>query len=169
MNLGVDVFMKATPSSILPSIGLRPGGERPDLETVIPTLYLAMYEAIAAHSQRGLNTVVDVGHHDSYSVSLDILPQCARCVRGLPVLFVGVHCPIDIIMKRRHETGWNTESSDGWSIPRPVQLWQSEVHRHYVYDLELDTSLLTPQECAEKIRQYLASGIAPTAFQRIEK
>jgi len=52
-----------TPEKYLPGIGLRPGGERPDLEPLIMTLYHAMYETIAAHSRLGLNVVVDVGHH----------------------------------------------------------------------------------------------------------
>lgn len=32
MNLGGDYFMKMTPEDYQPGIGLRPGGERPDLE-----------------------------------------------------------------------------------------------------------------------------------------
>lgn len=68
MNLGVDHFMAMTPSHLQPGIGLRPGGERPDLEPFLPVLYAALYESIAAHSRLGLNVVVDVGHHDDYSI-----------------------------------------------------------------------------------------------------
>lgn len=32
MNLGVDWFKQMTPNRYQPGIGLRPGGERPDLE-----------------------------------------------------------------------------------------------------------------------------------------
>jgi len=39
MNLGVDRFMQCTPARYLPGIGLRPGGERPDIEPFIPILY----------------------------------------------------------------------------------------------------------------------------------
>src|ERR671936_382415 len=67
MNLGVDRFMQATPKRYLPGIGLRPGGERPDLEPLISVLYAALYESIAAHSRLGITVVVDVGHHDPYS------------------------------------------------------------------------------------------------------
>src|ERR687897_3936601 len=45
MNLGVDGFMRMTPQRYRPGIGLRPGGERPDLEPTIITLYLAMYRS----------------------------------------------------------------------------------------------------------------------------
>ncbi len=51
MNLGVDGFMQMTPDRYRPGIGLRPGGERPDLEPLVVVLYRAMYEAIAAHSR----------------------------------------------------------------------------------------------------------------------
>src|SRR5436190_16381701 len=78
MNLGVDRFKQMTPERYQPGIGLRPGGERPDLEPVVVVLYRAMYEAIAALSRAGVNVVVDVGHHDGYSAPLGILPDCAR-------------------------------------------------------------------------------------------
>src|SRR5438132_7693776 len=104
MNLGVDHFMAMTPERYRPGIGLRPGGERPDLEPLVVVLYRAMYEAIAAHSRLGLNVVVDVGHHDGYSVPRGILPDCARRLSGLPVWFVGVRCPIEVVMERRRAT-----------------------------------------------------------------
>jgi chloramphenicol 3-O phosphotransferase len=36
MNLGVDHFMRMTPARYLPGIGLRPGGERQDIEPLVP-------------------------------------------------------------------------------------------------------------------------------------
>ena len=53
----------------------------------------------------------------------------------------------------------------GESVPVPVALWQTEVHRPGVYDLEVDTSLLSPRECADAIRARMADGPAPSAFQ----
>ena len=166
MNLGVDRYMQMIPARYQPGIGLRPGGERPDIEPLVPLLYRALYESIAAHSRLGLHVVVDVGHHDAYAVPRGILPDCARRLAGLPVLFVGVHCPIDIIMERRRATGWNVESSDS-PIPRPVRLWQREVHIPGIYDLNVDTSALSPEACAEVIRQHLAHCPVPSAFQRL--
>ena len=67
MNLGVDAFVRhITPRCYRSGIGLRPGGERPELEPLVPVFYAGMYESIAAHSRLGLNVVVDVGHHDAY-------------------------------------------------------------------------------------------------------
>lgn len=166
MNLGVDQWMQMTPARYRPGIGLRPGGERPDLEPLVATMYRALYDSIAAHSRLGLNVVVDVGHHDAYSAPRGILPACARRLSGLPALLVGVYCPIDRIMERRRATGWDAGPADD-PPPAPVQRWQAEVHRPGVYDLVLDTAALSPRGCAELIRQRLASGPAPAALRRL--
>ena len=167
MNLGVDGFMRMTPPRYLPGIGLRPGGERPDLEPLIVMLYAALYESIAAHSRLGINVVVDAGHHDGYSVPRRILPACARILLGLPVLFVGVLCPVAVIMERRRATGWNADWSPGDPLPPPVLRWQVAVHDPGIYDLTVDTSLLSPAQCAAVIRARLEQGPPPSAFERI--
>jgi chloramphenicol 3-O phosphotransferase len=166
MNMGVDRFMQMTPARYQPGIGLRPGGERPDLEPLILTLYCAMYESIAAHSRLGLNVVVDVGHHDAYAIPRGILPDCARRLSGLPALLVGVRCPIEVIMERRRATGWGAASEDG-SVPPPVLRWQREVHIPGIYDLEVDTSLVSPEECAALIQRRLEHGAPATAIDRL--
>jgi chloramphenicol 3-O-phosphotransferase len=104
MNLGVDHFKQMTPARFQPGIGLRPGGERPELEPLVVRLYRAMYEAIATHSRLGINVVVDAVHHDAYSVPRQILRTCARQLQGLPVLFVGVRCPVEVALERRRAT-----------------------------------------------------------------
>jgi chloramphenicol 3-O phosphotransferase len=166
MNIGVDRYMEMIPERFRPGIGLRPGGERPDLEPLIVAMYHALYESIAAHSRMGLNVVADLGHHDCYSVPRNILPGCAKRLNGLPALFVGVRCPIEIVMERRLAT-WGAGYAEDGSVPRPVALWQREVHVPGIYDMEVDTSQNTPEECAERIRQRLEAGPPPTALQRL--
>jgi chloramphenicol 3-O phosphotransferase len=174
INVGVDVAVRhMTPARYRPGIGLRPGGERPDLEPQIPPLYAALYDSIAAHSRQGLNVVADFGHHDSYATIGGILPDCARRLSGLPVLFVGVHCPIETILARRaipqagREGMYLTADGDG-GIPDAVLRWQTAVHDPGIYDLEVDTSVLSPEACADAIRSCLDQGIRPpTAFERL--
>jgi len=48
-----------------------------------------------------------------------------------------------------------------------VRLWQQAVHAPGIYDLEVDTSVLSPEECAGVIRQRLDDGPPPSAFQRL--
>ena len=100
INLGVDVARQSTSPRYRPGVGLRPGEQDHRAAPFAPVLYAALYESIAAHSRLGLNVVVDVGHHDA-----GVLADCARRLAGLPVLFVGVRRPIDVIMERRRAAG----------------------------------------------------------------
>jgi chloramphenicol 3-O phosphotransferase len=109
----------------------------------------------------------DVGHHDAYSMPRGILFGCARRLAGLPVLFVGVRCPLAVILERRRSTGYLATGSTDTEVPILVQRWQEAVHRPGMYDLEVDTSLLTPAACAERIRHHLATGLQPSVFQRL--
>jgi chloramphenicol 3-O phosphotransferase len=172
LNLGVDVFSQCvTPPRYRPGMGLRPGGPRPDIEALIPALYAAFYDSVAAHSRQGLNVVADVGHHDGYSTPLGTLPDAARRLRGLPALLVGVRCPVEEIMRRRdagqpgREGRYATSGPDG-DIPEPVLRWQEQVHRPGIYDLEIDTSAATPEAAAVMIRERLR-GSPPRAFSRL--
>jgi chloramphenicol 3-O phosphotransferase len=85
-------------------------------------------------------------------------------------LFVGIHCPLEIIMERRNAGAEGRHYATGPSDDPPpiVRLWSQAVHAPGVYDLELDTGTLTPQDCAQAIRRRLdAPDTAPSALQRL--
>ena len=165
INLGVDAQNAILPQSLRPGIGLRPGGERPDLEPAVVALYLALYQSIAAHARAGFDVVVDVGHHDVYSHPLGILPQCARLLAGLDVLFVGVHCPLNVIMARRNADPHGGLYAHGPGIPAPVQRWQDAVHMPGIYDLMVDTGTMTSDDCVTAIASALDHP--KTAFEHL--
>ncbi len=167
MNLGVDHVMRMTPPALRPGIGLRPGGERPDLEPLVVRLYHGLYEAVAAHSRLGVDVVVDAVHHDSYSAPRGILRTCARLLDGLPVLFVGVRCPVEVAMERRRATWGGIGYTRSGAVEDPVGLWHAAVHDPGIYDLEVDTSVLRPDECADLIASRLTDGPPPSAFERL--
>ncbi len=159
-----------TPEKYWPGIGLRPGGERPDLEPLVLDLYLALYDSIVAHSRRGLNVVAEFGHHDAYSRPRDIFRRCARRLEDLPVLLVGVHCPLEEIMRRRNAGANGSTYVTGTPadpVPEPVRHWEEAVHRPGIYDLEVDTSISSPEACAELIRQRLGERNPRSALMRL--
>ena len=157
MNLGVDVARQMTPPSLQPGIGLRPGEPEHPATAYQPLLYAALYDAVAAHSRLGLNVAVDVGHHDRA-----VLADCARRLEGLPALLIGVRCPLPVIMERRRAS--DMLPAEG---VEPVERWQREVHLPGIYDLELDTSVLSPAECAATIAARLNGDRPPAAFHQL--
>jgi chloramphenicol 3-O phosphotransferase len=166
LNLGVDVMMQALPEQYRPGIGLRPGGERPDLEPLVAQLYGALFETIAAHSRLGLDVVADLGLHDDYSRPLGILAEAARRLAGLPVLLVNVVAPLESIMDRRNADPRGGFYAAGPGVPAPVERWQRATDLGAACDLRLDTSLLSPAECAARIGEALARPPTPGALFR---
>jgi len=133
MNIGVDVARQMTPPAIQPGIGLRPG--EPDLPAApwVPVLYAALWESVSAHERLGLNVAVDVGIYDP-AIAADARARLAE----LPVLWVGVRCPLEVLEARGGK-----------------QRWHDVVHTQLAYDLEVDTSVLSPAESAARIATFL--------------
>jgi chloramphenicol 3-O phosphotransferase len=146
INLGVDLWRKATPDALQPGIGLRPGGERPDLEPSVGAFYAALWDAVAGVSRGGLDAACDVGLHTGYAHPLDTRALMRARLAGLPVLLVGVRCPLEVILQRRGEDG---------APPDAILRWQEAVHRDIAYDFEVDTSRMTPEACAAAILERL--------------
>jgi len=79
---------------------------------------------------------------------------------------VGVRCPLEVVMQRRRAT-WPVSTADDGAVPQAVSLWQQAVHVPGIYDLEVDTSVLSAEECADVIRQRLEEGPPPSAILRL--
>lgn len=167
LGLGVDAYADLLPSRYRPGLGLRPGGERPDLEPLVVALVSGLYAAVGAHSAAGLDVVVDIGHHDDYSRPLGTLQVAAGALAGCPAYLVGVHCPLSVVLQRRAATGMLAAGPDG-EVPEPVRRWQRAVHDPGVYDLEVDTSRLTPAAAAAAVLARVVAGPG-TAWDRLRR
>ena len=173
MNVGVDSFEHATPERFRPGIGLRPGGERPDLEENLPLLFDGLFAAVVALSRTGLDVVVDVGLHDDYSRPLGTLSRVAARLSDLPAYFVGVRCPLEVIIDRRDAAaaggaGRYVTRDSGGAVPDAVVRWERAVHDPGLYDLEVDTSVQAPAGCATAIAARLEDG-TPAAFTELAR
>lgn len=168
MHIGMDLHIQATPPRYKPGIGLRP--MRPqdaravegrvsygDLVDAVPALYAALYGSAAAHARNGLNVVMDVYHHDNYPKTLGTLDIAKRELAGLPSLFIGVNAPLDVIWDRRGQTWGQHRDTVDEDVRRAVEM-HDVAAQALRYDIELDTSVLSPDECVGRIARRLAEG-----------
>ena len=165
--LGVDASVRSTPELLRPGIGLRPGGERPDLEDAVAASYGRLFDLVATQARLGADVAVDAGLHESYSRPLSVRADGARRLAGLRVLLVGVRCPLEVIWRRRSVSWGQDEKRADASLRAAVERWQDAVHAGMPYDLEVDTSVSDPAGCAERIATRLAEGPLGTGMAKL--
>jgi chloramphenicol 3-O phosphotransferase len=157
LNIGVDVARQMTPVRAQPGIGLRPGERDHPAAPYVPVLYAALWESIASHERLGLNVVADVGLYEPA-----VAGDAARRLAGLPVLFVGLECPDEVVLERRR-----ADPSGYSAAAEATRHWREAVHGRWAYDVTVDTSRLTPAECAATIRARLEDGSPFDGFARL--
>ena len=152
INLGVDASRSITPPRAQPGIGLRPGEPSHPAASLVPVLYRGLWDSIAAHARLGLNVVADVGLYDRAIVN-----DATRRLAGLRGLFVGIRCPVEVVLERR------CASPDGYTTERePAERWEQHVHALWTYTLQVDTSRLSAAECAADIQRVLETASSAT-------
>jgi chloramphenicol 3-O phosphotransferase len=122
-----------------------------------------MRRAIACMARTGNNIIID-----DIIMNDDFLHDYLDALEELNVVFVGIRCPIEVIMERRRNT-WENTPPAGDPIPDPILRWQREVHIPGIYDLEIDTSTMSPEDCADLIQKHLKEGPPSTAFEQLAK
>ncbi len=119
-----------------------------------------LHHTVAALARIGHNVVVDhVLTEASYLTEILTLWQ------SFPVWLVGVSCPLETVHQRAAARADRT-----WPFYLPLATWMfDEAHTHTqgIYDLEVDTSRLTPTECALQIKHELDERGSPAAFKQL--
>jgi chloramphenicol 3-O phosphotransferase len=115
-----------------------------------------MYPAFAVLASEGNNLIIDDVLFDPRA-----LREAVCALEPLGALFVGVRCPLEVTERREPERGVRTLGL--------ARAHYALVHAPGVYDLEVDTSISTPTECALQIRRRLVEGPAPAAFRRLRE
>ena len=82
--------------------------------------------------------------------------EIAHLFHDQTAYFIGVLCPLDIVEKRELERQDRTLGSARTQFPL--------VHKYAQYDLTIDSSVMTPEQAAEKIIHFLALGAPPKGF-----
>ncbi len=109
-----------------------------------------MRRAIGAMAREGNNVIID-----DIILEPAFLDDYLTVFADLNVYFVGVMCPVAVIGER--------ERGRPGRFPGTARGHLAVCHAHGVYDLEVDTSLATPFECATRVATHIRDR-PPTAF-----
>jgi chloramphenicol 3-O phosphotransferase len=150
MRLLVDDFIDMYPQWLW-----GPKGGKEAYLRILPAIISGLYGCVAALASSGNNIVLDHVLQEK-----EWLKECVEKWVGLEVLFVGVKCPLEIAEQREKERGDRNIGTARYQIER--------VHIHELYDLEVDTSVLTVEQCVSKIVEKVNKKPKMTAFEKIE-
>ncbi|MBV9835111.1 MAG: AAA family ATPase [Alphaproteobacteria bacterium] len=148
LYVAMDAFLEMLPPSMLDhpdglqfQRGERDGKPAIAIEAgpVLSRTMRGMRHAVAAMAAQGNNLIVD-------EVMLDDAPaqEYRALLKAFDLRMVGLFAPLDVLEARERARGDREIGLARWQYDR--------VHRGMRYDLELDTTAMPPQACAERIR-----------------
>ena len=112
------------------------------------------HRSLVAYAGAGNNLILE-----HILESPDWLAGLAAMLAPFDVFFVGVHCPLDELIRREAARG-----------DRPAGMAEQDfarIHRGLEYDFEVDTSVAAPQDIVEHILQGWHQRREPSVFSRL--
>jgi len=116
-------------------------------------LFSGMHHAIAAAAKKGNQIIAD-----HVFVEKAWVDECALLFSDMNAYLIGIHCPLHVLEQRERDRKDRTLGQ--------ARAQFDVIHKYTTYDLELDTSLLTPQQCAGQVIERLKDP--PEAFKRLK-
>jgi len=110
----------------------------------------AMRRGMATMADEGINLLID-----DIILEAEFLDDYLTAMNGVNLYFVGVRCPADVITER--------ELKRPGRFPGTAVGHMEICHAHDTYDVEVDTSKQTPEECANAVLTRVCEG-PPRAF-----
>jgi chloramphenicol 3-O phosphotransferase len=154
LDMGIDKFIWMLPGRYL---------DRPLWDDVLGkalhsgpvglTLFSGMHHAIAAAASRGNNILAD-----HVFVEKAWVDECAELFVDMNAYIIGLQCPLEVLEQREKDRKDRTLGQ--------AKLQYDVIHKYTKYDLELDTSKLTTDECVEQVIERLKNP--PAAFRKIK-
>jgi chloramphenicol 3-O-phosphotransferase/GNAT superfamily N-acetyltransferase len=155
LNAGIDKFIWMLPKRYL---------DRPLWDDVLglaveagatgQRLFSGMHRAIATLSRTGLNVIAD-----HVLVEPAWVQECTALFVDLPAYLIAIRCPLEVLEQRERARKDRTFGQ--------ARLQFERAHAHGIYDFEVDTSQLSPDDCARMIQEYIQHH-PPQAFRRLQ-
>ena len=153
LDMGIDKFIWMLPSRYL---------DRPLWDDVLGkavhsgpvgwSLFSGMHHAIAAAASRGNNILAD-----HVLVEKAWVDECTELFAGTNAYLIGLTCPLEVLEQREKDRKDRTLGQ--------AKMQYEVIHKFTQYDLELDTSKLSTEECAEQVIERLKNP--PNAFRKL--
>lgn len=153
LDMGIDKFIWTLPGRYL---------DRPLWDDVLGKavhpgpvgwlLFSGMHHAIAAAASRGNNILAD-----HVFIEKAWVDECAELFADMNAYLIGLQCPLEALEQREKDRKDRTLGQ--------ARLQYEIIHKFTQYDLELDTSKLSVEECAEQVIERLK--LPPTAFKSL--
>lgn len=166
--LGIDMYWFAMPPKEI------------DLETVTPQYYqwcqekgedgleyfrilpgkylnesmLARYKSMAAYLERGLNVIAD-----EVFWTREWLIESLKALEPYTSYYVGIYCSDEELSRREIQRG---DRYLGWA--RGSQIY---AHKDAIYDLSIDNTSKSPEECAQEIKHLVETVQNPGAAAKM--
>ena len=166
LGVGIDTVVFALPTAyrnppgwaeVFRYVPPDPGSDAPfRIETgeLGHRLVEGMHRMVAALADAGLSVIVD-----HVLLEPEWLPDLTGRLAEHEVLFVGVRCPLDVVVAREAARQDRTIGQAAAQFDR--------VHVAGGYDLEVDTSLLSADAAAERVAIAIEGGFPTTPFGRV--
>jgi chloramphenicol 3-O phosphotransferase len=153
LDMGIDRFIFMMPKRYL---------DRPLWDDVLGKAFQSgetgrilvsgMHHAIVAAALQGNNVIAD-----HVLVEKAWVQECASLFASLNAYLIGIRCPLEVLESRERDRQDRTLGQ--------ARAQYDVIHRYTCYDLEVDTSILSAGQCAQKIMERLAAP--PWAFNRL--
>lgn len=154
LDMGIDKFIWMLPRRYL---------DRPLWDDVLGkavhpgpvgwSLFSGMHHAVAAAASHGNNILAD-----HVFVEKAWVDECAALFADMNAYLIGLHCPLEVLEQRERNRKDRTLGQ--------ARLQYDVIHKFTKYDLELDTSVLSIEECAEQVIERLKNP--PAAFRKLK-
>ncbi len=146
LHVSFDSFLHQLPEGCL--------ADNQYLSQALPRLLAGFHAANVAVVEAGNNVILDHVLQEPSWVEL-----CVTAFRNVDVIFVGVHCSLEVLEAREEARGDRERGTARYQHER--------IHSHRIYDVEVDTSKMSVEECAAVVHDYVQSGRQPTVFEKL--
>jgi len=119
-------------------------------------LVAGMHQSIAALARSGNNVLAD-----HVLVEPAWAEACAQLFADLPAYLIAVRCPLEVVEARERARENRTLGQ--------ARAQFEVVHRYAHYDFEVDTSVASPEACAEQIAGWLATRPEPRGLRAMRE